>query len=212
MRKIFGIYQIKNLVNGKIYIGSSVNIARRWREHKTELRKDRHGNIYLQRSWNKYGEEEFEFSVLLLLNKKDNLIIKEQEYLDTLCPEYNLAYKAGASMKGKRHTNETKKKMSNSSKGDKNGFFGKRHTKESIKKISKAGEGRIFSLEAREKLSKLHRGENHYHTTLTNDSVVKIRDLWKIGKYTQVEIGKMFGVNNKIINNIINYRTWKHVY
>lgn len=59
-----GIYAIKNKVNGKIYIGQSTNIENRWYKHKTSLRHNYHGNYHLQCSWNKYGEDSFEFSVL----------------------------------------------------------------------------------------------------------------------------------------------------
>src|ERR1035437_397640 len=54
--KISGIYKIINKIDGKYYIGSSDHIKRRWYSHRTELRKNRHGNQYLQRARNKYGE------------------------------------------------------------------------------------------------------------------------------------------------------------
>lgn len=61
---ICGIYKIENLVNGKIYIGQSKHIKQRWSEHKKELRRNNHGNDYLQRAWNKYGEENFKHTVI----------------------------------------------------------------------------------------------------------------------------------------------------
>lgn len=60
-----GIYEIKNRVNGKRYIGSSNNITRRWRQHRHCLRNNRHRNDYLQKAYNKYGEENFTFSVVV---------------------------------------------------------------------------------------------------------------------------------------------------
>jgi group I intron endonuclease len=62
--KTMGIYKIFNKVNNKYYIGSSNNIKRRWRDHKKMLRGNRHDNIYLQNSWNKYGENNFDFIVI----------------------------------------------------------------------------------------------------------------------------------------------------
>lgn len=61
---ISGIYCIRNIINGKIYIGQSKSCVYRWREHKSELRGGYHGNSYLQASFDKYGEEAFEYSIL----------------------------------------------------------------------------------------------------------------------------------------------------
>lgn len=69
--KICGIYQIKNLVNDKVYIGQSINIKGRWSEHKTHLKYNKHHNIHLQKAWNKYGRENFKFSILEECNKED---------------------------------------------------------------------------------------------------------------------------------------------
>lgn len=60
---ISGVYSIKNLVNNKIYIGSSTNIKHRFANHKAQLRNNRHYNIHLQRAFNKYKEENFEFKI-----------------------------------------------------------------------------------------------------------------------------------------------------
>ena len=59
-----GIYKIQNLINNKVYIGQSVDIEKRWSTHKTELKNNYHYNIHLQNAWNKYGEENFEFSIV----------------------------------------------------------------------------------------------------------------------------------------------------
>jgi len=61
---MIGIYKIVNIVNNKIYIGQSIEIKRRWNDHKSELKRNIHHNIYLQKSWNKYGEENFIFEVI----------------------------------------------------------------------------------------------------------------------------------------------------
>lgn len=76
-----GIYEIRCLVNGKVYIGSAVWIAKRWRHHREALRKGSHHSPTLQRAWNKYGEGAFEFSVLLLA-PPERLIELEQAELD----------------------------------------------------------------------------------------------------------------------------------
>jgi group I intron endonuclease len=61
---ISGIYMIKNFLNGKVYIGKTVNLYRRKHQHFKELRKKEHKNFYLQNSFNKYGIKNFEFIVI----------------------------------------------------------------------------------------------------------------------------------------------------
>ncbi len=75
-----GIYTITNTVNGKIYIGSSSDIEARWSEHTRKLRNGVHGNIYLQRSWVKYGEESFKFEVIERV-RKSRLIERESFHI-----------------------------------------------------------------------------------------------------------------------------------
>ena len=65
MNKISGIYTITNKVTGKLYIGESLDIYRRWHdEHIPQLRKNSHYNRELQNDFNKNGEENFSFEVL----------------------------------------------------------------------------------------------------------------------------------------------------
>ena len=59
-----GIYMVMNLSNNKVYIGQSINIKERWQIHLWKLRNNIHPNDHLQKSWNKYGEDSFEFSIL----------------------------------------------------------------------------------------------------------------------------------------------------
>lgn len=89
-----GIYQIRNLVNGKIYIGSAVNINSRWRTHKANLNLNKHKSKHLQASWNKYGINTFIFKVL----------------------EYCEREKLSECQKGKKLSEETKLKISEKSK------------------------------------------------------------------------------------------------
>lgn len=58
--KISGVYLIFNRANKKKYVGSSINVYRRFKEHKTGLSKNKHNNRFLQFAWNKYSEEKNE--------------------------------------------------------------------------------------------------------------------------------------------------------
>lgn len=64
MKLMIGIYKITNIKNNKVYIGQSVNIEKRWREHIYAFRRGDHTNVYFQRAWNKYGEENFIFEII----------------------------------------------------------------------------------------------------------------------------------------------------
>jgi group I intron endonuclease len=57
-----GVYQILCVPTGKAYVGSAVNLAKRWQEHRWMLRRGQHHSQYLQRAWDKYGETAFAFS------------------------------------------------------------------------------------------------------------------------------------------------------
>lgn len=78
--KICGIYSITNLVNNMIYIGQSVDVQSRWNTHKNDLNKNKHDNSYLQRSWNKYGKDNFEFNILEKCDRSE-LDKKEKYYI-----------------------------------------------------------------------------------------------------------------------------------
>jgi len=111
-----GIYEIRNKLNSHRYIGSSIDICKRFMSHKYSLWNNNHKSIKLQRAWNKYGEQHFEFNILELCEPiKDTLLFIEQKYLD-LKPEYNILYVAGSSL-GCICSEVTKLKISVSKKG-----------------------------------------------------------------------------------------------
>lgn len=87
------IYQIRNKVNGKLYIGSSINPKRRWKEHKRTLKIKKSPSSILQKAWNKYGEVNFEFEILEYVKDDLDMIWVEEEYIilfDTINNGYNI--------------------------------------------------------------------------------------------------------------------------
>ena len=147
-----GIYQIRNQTNGNRYIGSGVNLKRRWQQHLAGLRHGHHHNPHLQKAWRKYGELAFVFEPLEHATP-ETLIEREQYYLNTCQPEYNIALTAGSPMLGRHHTLGACRKISEATKGKGNPFYGKRHSEEACYKIGAANRGNHHNKETREQMS-----------------------------------------------------------
>lgn len=169
MSKI-GIYQIRNLTTNKFYIGSAVNISKRFTQHRDDLRKNRHDNKYLQNAWNKYGEADFSFDVLEIA-AKDDLLRLEQAWFDwTDCCNRNKGYNINSnafSNLGIKFSDEARLNMSEGQKRNLNiehltrisklaadAHRGKPKSEETKIKISNALKGRKFTAEHRANLSK----------------------------------------------------------
>lgn len=85
-----GIYIISCTQENYVYIGSSIDIKRRWMEHKRDLNKGVHHCSALQLAWDAYGDESFTFDVL---EETTNLVRKEQDWLDKYANYYNTSKK-----------------------------------------------------------------------------------------------------------------------
>ena len=111
-----GIYLITCTGNKKQYVGSTKDFAVRKRLHWSELRLGKHGNRHMQRSWNKYGAESFEWAVLEEVADLDRLLAREQYWIDTLHPAFNDMPNAARPSLGKKHSAETRAKISDAVK------------------------------------------------------------------------------------------------
>lgn len=178
--KIGGIYQIRNTLDNKVYIGSTNCFNRRKDEHFTLLKNNKHINKHLQNAFNKYGEKAFIFEILECIKNENELILKEQEWFNKINPcnkfiGYNILNEA-TDVKRVPITEETKKKISESRKGTiawnkglkcpqwsckNHGMYGKHHSKEAIEKMKKASKGRKRSLETRKKQSETLKRKGH---------------------------------------------------
>ena len=147
-----GIYKLT--INNKFYIGSAKNIGIRLSKHLLDLERNLHHSIYLQRAWNKHQNIDIEIVEIC-----DNIIEREQYYIDTLQPHFNLC-KNAANCSGIKRSEDHKNKISEHHKNNKeywNNIYANRiikHSDEAKEKIRTASIGRQFSKETRDKISK----------------------------------------------------------
>lgn len=163
MKNLGVVYEIRNKVNNKRYVGSAANGKRRKREHFSSLRRGKHHSGHLQNAFNKYGESAFFFSVIEDGIPLDYLVTREQYWLDKLLPEYNIAKVAGSTL-GMKWSDESKAKMKATIAGrvlsDEHranlrlSKLGSRHSDESRAKMSEARRGKTLSDGHRANLSK----------------------------------------------------------
>lgn len=168
-----GIYCIENLVNGKVYIGQSVHCLERWLNHRMALRSNYHYNKYLQASFNKYGEVNFEWKIIEYcleedLNIRETYWINYYGGIDSDCT-YNLGAVRGGQM-----SEEVRQKISQSSKGWK-------QTDEAKEKIRRAHLGKCkppLTDEHKRRISELGSGRKHTQETKDKMSAAK-KEMWK---------------------------------
>lgn len=153
MEYISGIYKIKNIVNNKIYIGSSNNIHKRKNEHFSALKNGTHCNSHLQRAYNFYGENNFIFEIIEACEEIDLLKV-EQKYLDEYfdnginCYNENPIANKPPSQKGKTPWNKGKNKI---------------YSKKTLEKMSESKKNKKLSEE--HKLKIRHTTQNKEYST-----------------------------------------------
>jgi group I intron endonuclease len=173
--KISGIYLIRNKITEKYYVGASIDINRRWTRHKDELNKNKHHSPKLQNSWNKYGDDKFDF--IWVQQGCSNVLTKlEQQWID-FCDSFNHGYnstaiannigllpkteehkrKIGIAHKGRKLTEESKNKIRQKAIGRKRPPM----SDEQKIKISQANKGKKRTEEMKLNLSKAKTGIPH---------------------------------------------------
>jgi len=162
--KISGIYKIQSLKKSKrCYIGSAMNIDKRWKEHLYSLRKNKHHSKKLQNHYNKYDESDLLFSVIIGC-EKDELVMKEQFFIDVYNPYFNICQKARSCI-GVKLSEETKLKISIANTG-------KKRSSEVKLKMSLARKGHKLGPKTEEHIRKI------IETKKKNDCL-KHSDEWK---------------------------------
>lgn len=210
--KIQGIYKIKNLINNKIYIGQSIDIIKRFEQHKTNIKKQYNHPLY--NALRKYRIENFEFIILETVNDTFLLNKKEQQWLDHYKAYdrnygYNLRPKA-ESNKGLIINQKIKDKISKSIKNLwKDPIYRKNNkcSSETKKKLSSANKGRKLSEEHKNKISfaksgkkqskqhKLNRSNSRKDYKTSDETKLKI-SIANTGKVRTIETRKKLSLLN----------------
>jgi len=169
MNKISGIYGIRSISHPeRVYIGSAINIKKRWKDHERDLRLRKHHSKKLQRHYNKYGISDLVFEVIVICYVA-NLIAQEQAFINLFHPYFNINPTAGSNL-GIRRSKKTRERMSKAQIGRypsentrqkhrdrqlgvKNANYGRPRSPECRQKIRESLMGHQVSSETREKQS-----------------------------------------------------------
>lgn len=189
--------------SGKMYVGQTgVGVEKRWGKNGRRY-LDKKNNQYIHRAFaraiNKYGWDNFQHEIVadnLTKEEADNfekLLIKK---LNTMNPKYGYNCKEGGS-NGKL-SEETRRKMSESTKGEKSHMWGKHLSEETKNKIKESRKDFRHSEETRKLLSKLNKGEGNgfYGKRHTEESLKKMSKAHK---------GKMIGANHFASRKVSQY-------
>jgi group I intron endonuclease len=152
-----GIYRWVNLINGKTYIGSGLNLSNRLshyfsQKHMETSLKTSKSAIYS--ALIKHGCYNFSLEILEYCSV-ENLIQREQYFIDIMEPEYNILKTAGSRL-GSNHSEESRAKISAAQKGKFNSMFGKTHDEEARAKMSTYKKGKNNPMFGR-------KGEKHHN-------------------------------------------------
>jgi hypothetical protein len=189
-----GIYTITNLINSKIYVGStSKSFKYRFKEHIRTLKTNKHRNSRLQNAWNKYGKENFVFEILEKYEPK-YCIGAEQWWMNMLnvCNDkfgYNIAPVAGSSL-GQKRTEEQKLNIRKSLKGTKEGAKNHRF-------------GTKWSDETREKILNSTRNKPVLQYDLEGNFIREFKSLMDVQRF----LNKSFSSISKVCRKLKKYKT-----
>lgn len=230
--KLFGIYRITNAKNGKSFIGKTgMNFGDRWDCHRAQLNGGYHDNPHLQRAWNKYGQDSFEFCIVEVVDDVSLLNGLERKYIAQYRETgecYNILDGGdGGGLLGKHLSEETKRKIGEKNRVNMTGHKASAETKAKMsasqkkryaswtdeeraahgRKVAECASGYQWSEEFKANFSKLQQTKPN-GATLTIETVHEIRRLYEQEHKTFTEISKILDVPRPNVYNIATYRRW----
>lgn len=198
-----GVYIIKFSESSKVYIGSTVDFKRRFGEYRNRLKRGASNQIKLQRAYNKYGKDSM--SIEILEECFDNLREREKYYIDlydSVDNGYNSSYDTENCMLGRKHSEMTKKLISEKSKGNK-GRTGQKLSIEHIELMRKDRRGRLVGIPN-------NVGDSNAGAKIT---CTEAREIYELkGKLSQLKIAAMYGISQTAVYKIHNKLKWKIIH
>lgn len=209
------LYIVIHIISNKCYIGyTSQEINGYWKKHIYNAKIEKHNGKSKRpfyNALNKYGSDNFEWSIISAFDTIEEVKQAEIYWIDRLkefgIELYNRTI-GGDGAAGYIQSQDQKNKKRESMIGEKNHFHGKSHSEETIKKISETKKGNNLSPSTIKNMSLTRKGELNKNSKLTNNDVLKIRELLKTD-INQVEISNIFNVSNSTISYIKLNKSWK---
>lgn len=208
--KIAGIYKITNRINGKVYIGQTVDFKRRKKHHFVDLRHGKHCNAHMQKAFDKYGEANFTMELLFecdesLLDQEEIRVIKQYHATDS---RYGYNLMTGG-QKYRHFTKEVREKMSAARKGRKFSPQHKAHLSASRKGIKIPREA-VERIRQTKLLRRSQWAERNPNALITNETAEKIIIALLNGK-TVKEAAKLYGATVNTVYNLKKGRGYVEV-
>jgi group I intron endonuclease len=226
------IYLITNLINGKVYVGKSVNTDERWRDHKKVALggKEKYPDdfFYVHAAMAKYGIDNFKFEIIEEFATEDEAYFFETwwiQFLESFRRTHGYNLNQGG-VGGIVPSEETRQKLiAAQNKPERikqqSDAMKKRHQENpgflgEINKGNKYALGLKHSEETKQQMSQSHknndwRGENVPTSKLTTDKVLGIRLRYENENITHRELAVIYGVSQGTVSDLLNRKTWKHI-
>lgn len=192
---LWGIYQIRNLVTGRVYIGQTgERFLRRYWHHRWKLMHGEHDNPYLQKAFQRYGTDSFVFEVLAVLDDKDLLDSEEIRYIDLAEKKYNIC-RGGGGLRGYRMKEETKALIGDANRKH---MLGKKHTEETKQKMSQSRTGKPYT--------------KYRSTTVFTPELVRKAKKMLISGATINGVSETLDISYHAVNALVSLNTWNDIH
>lgn len=192
---MIGIYRVTNLINGKTYIGQSIDIQRRFWEHRCVSHES---NRHLKFALQKYGKENFKYEIL---EECDESMLDEREryYIEKFKPEYNVA--SGGQDSSRRFPEEVRQVISRKARAQWEGMTDEERAERIAHNLKGPQKGHAVSEETRQKLREKNLGKKQSSETIEKRKATfrKLKEsgyvrtnAWCRKKVVCVETGEVF--------------------